>query len=149
MSLSHWHAIRISVVQQLMILEASSLLLISIKFITYLNGIVYLNAVGTLSSLLLLLKIRQSLTCVKAFGGKSPFPLMVYFECREVVYTRHLYVRIYNTQDIFFTDAVWLFSLVMMTIKLLLLVESLRAFWVMKDDVVALGSANLSTKSVI
>lgn len=149
MSLSHWHAIRISVVQQLMILEASSLLLISIKFITYLNGIVYLNAVGTLSSLLLLLKIRQSLTCVKAFGGKSSFPLMVYFECREVVYTRHLYVRIYNTQDIFFTDAVWLFSLVMMTIKLLLLVESLRAFWVMKDDVVALGSANLSTKSVI
>lgn len=106
MSLSHWHAIRISVVQQLMILEASSLLLISIKFITYLNGIVYLNAVGTLSSLLLLLKIRQSLTCVKAFGGKSSFPLMVYFECREVVYTRHLYVRIYNTQDIFFTDAV-------------------------------------------
>lgn len=149
MSLSHWHVIRISVVQQLMILEASSLLLISIKFITYLNGIVYLNAVGTLSSLLLLLKIRQSLTCVKAFGGKSSFPLMVYFECREVVYTRHLYVRIYNTQDIFFTDAVWLFSLVMMTIKLLLLVESLRAFWVMKDDVVALGSANLSTKSVI
>lgn len=149
MSLSHWHAIRISVVQQLMILEASSLLLISIKFITYLNGIVYLNAVGTLSSLLLLLKIRQSLTCVKAFGGKSSFPLMVYFECREVVYTRHLYVRIYNTQDIFFTDAVWPFSLVMMTIKLLLLVESLRAFWVMKDDVVALGSANLSTKSVI
>lgn len=149
MSLSHWHVNRISVVQQLMILEASSLLLISIKFITYLNGIVYLNAVGTLSSLLLLLKIRQSLTCVKAFGGKSSFPLMVYFECREVVYTRHLYVRIYNTQDIFFTDAVWLFSLVMMTIKLLLLVESLRAFWVMKDDVVALGSANLSTKSVI
>lgn len=149
MALSHWHAIRISVVQQLMILEASSLLLISIKFITYLNGIVYLNAVGTLSSLLLLLKIRQSLTCVKAFGGKSSFPLMVYFECREVVYTRHLYVRIYNTQDIFFTDAVWPFSLVMMTIKLLLLVESLRAFWVMKDDVVALGSANLSTKSVI
>lgn len=149
MSLSHWHAIRISVVQQLMILEASSLLLISIKFITYLNGIVYLNAVGTLSSLLLLLKIRQSLTCVKAFGGKPSFPLMVYFECREVVYTRHLYVRIYNTQDIFFTDAVWPFSLVMMTIKLLLLVESLRAFWVMKDDVVALCSANLSTKSVI
>lgn len=71
---------------------------------------------------------------------------MVYFECREVVYTRHLYVRIYNTQDIFFTDAVWPFSLVMMTIKLLLLVESLRAFWVMKDDVVALGSANLSTE---
>lgn len=71
------HTIYISVVQQLMILDASSLLSISITFITYLKGIVYLNEVGTLFQLLSLLKIhvRQSLTCVKAIGGKSSYPI--------------------------------------------------------------------------
>lgn len=93
---------------------------------------------------------------VKAFGGKSSFlfyPLMIYFVCKEGIYSGHLYVRVYYNQSNFYWCCLtFLSSLIMSWWRLncvFYIIRIFKRFWILKNDEVALGSAYFSAKSVI